>query len=313
VIHGDLLAAGGTLTLSGTVTQDIRAVGGQITVSGDIGRNVTLAGGTLLFTPSATIQGSLVASGGLLRLAAPVRGAVTVAAGSATLSGRIDGRVEAIAGTLRLTSNARLADRLTYRTPEPASIDEHATIAGPITRKRMPRALLPETEDVFELLVGLWLLANAASLVTTLVLGLLLLHFSPKLTHVAMSHFSERPLETFGLGLLGLIGAPLLAALMALTVLGLPLAAFVVVLYLLSLYLGRLFVLGWAGLQVLTWLGKPDSRPTAFVVGAVAYFLLSLIPFLGGLLTFFTLLAGLGTLLLTFQAVYTAARQEGLI
>ncbi len=312
-INGDLLAAGGAVTLSGRVAQDVRLVGGQVTISGAIGRNGTVAGGNIEMTPSGSVGGSLVAGAGHLHLAAPIQGDVKLAAGRATLSARVGGALEAMVGSLRLTSTAVVAGGVTYASREEASIDERATISGPVTRKRAPEVLPPSGEEVWAFLAGLWLTVAVANFVSTLVLGFLFLHFYPNATEVAIAQLRERPLTVFGLGFFTLIGAPLIAGLLALTMLGLPLAAVLLLWFGLLLYLGRIFVIQWAGHFLLDRLGKAHHRRTAFLAGLTLYFLLTLIPFFGELLTFLVLVAGLGTLLLTKKILYTQLRNQNIL
>lgn len=312
-INGDLLAAGGTVTLSGTVAQDLRLVGGQITISGAIGRNGTIAGGNVEMTPSASIGGGLVAGAGHLHLAAPIGGEARLAAGRATVSNRIGGALNAIVGSLRLTSTAVVAGGVTYASREEASIDERATVSGPVVRQRAPEVVPPSGEEVLGFLAGLWLTAAVANFVSTLVLGLLFLHFYPNSTEVAISQLRERPLGVFGLGFFALIGAPVAVGLLSLTILGLPLAFILLIWFLLLLYIGRIFVIQWAGHLLLDRLGKAHHRRSAFLAGLALYFLLTLIPFFGGLLTFLVLIAGLGATLLTQKMLYSQLRTQGMV
>ena len=312
-VKGDLLAVGGTVTISGTVAQDARLAGGQITISGDMGRNLTVGGGNIELTPSASIHGGVVAGGGNIQLAAPVSHDVKIAAGNLTISNRIGGDVDAIVGRVRLTSKAAVTGNLTYQSPAFASVDDLAKISGSVTRKEFPRDSLPSAKAILGLLAGLKLLLLAMSFVSTLVLGFLLMHFYPNSTQKAVDQLRQRPMASLGLGLLALIGPPLLAGLLALTIVGLPLALVALAWYFVVLYLSRVVVIAWAGQAIFQRLGKADRKRWAFVVGLVAYFLLALIPVLGGLVTLIVILFGLGALLFTKKETYVAARGQAMV
>lgn len=312
-INGDLLAVGGTVTISGTVAQDVRVAGGQVTISGEMGRNLTVWGGNIELTPSAAIHGGVVAGGGNIQLAAPVRHDVKIAAGNLTISNRIGGNVGATVGRIRLTSKAVVTGNLTYHSPSFALVDDLAKISGVITRKEFPREGLPSAKAILGLLAGLKLLLTVMSFVSTFILGLLLMHFYPTSTQRAIDRLRERPMDSLGLGLLALIGPPLLAGLLSLTVVGLPLALVALAWYFIVLYLSRVVVIAWAGQAIFQRLGKADHKRWAFMVGLVAYFLLALIPVLGGLVTLIATLFGLGAILSTKKEAYIAARSQGMI
>jgi len=312
-INGDLLAVGGTMTISGMVAQDVRVTGGQVTISGEIGRNLTVGGGNIELTPSAAIHGGVVAGGGNIQLAAPVSRDVKIAAGNLTISNRIGGNVGATVGRIRLTSKAVVTGNLTYHSPSFALVDDLAKISGVITRKEFPREGLPSAKAILGLLAGLKLLLTVMSFVSTLILGLLLMHFYPTSTQRAVDRLRERPMDLLGLGLLALIGPPLLAGVLALTIVGLPLALVALAWYFIVLYLSRVVVIAWAGQAIFQRLGKADHKRWTFMAGLVAYFLLAVIPVLGGLVTLITTLFGLGAILSTKKEVYLAARSQAMI
>lgn len=312
-INGDLLAAGGAVTITGTVAQDVRVAGGEVTIDGEVGQNVTIAGGTVELTNAAALQGSLVAAGGRLRVSAPVARDARLAAGSVMIADRITGNLHAAAASLRLTSTAAVAGDLTYWSGEIASIDSRAQIEGRVIRKELPEDFWPSPKDVAGALVGARLVLWLASLVSTLVLGLLFLRLYPNATRATVDQLGAQPLALFGLGVLAFLLVPVLAGLLAITVVGLPLALVLLAWYGLALYLGRIFVLQWLGERLLGLFGRQTGGRGAFVVGLVLYFLIALIPLIGGLVTALTLMFGLGATLYVKKTVYTAVRERSMV
>jgi cytoskeletal protein CcmA (bactofilin family) len=312
-INGDLLAAGGTITVAGSVSQDVRVVGGQITLNGSVGRNLTIAGGDVDLSESAAVKGGLVSAGGRVRLAAPVGSGARIAAGSVIVSGPVAGNLDAMTGDLRLTSKATVSGNLTYWSQEAASIDPGAKIAGGVTRKALPEVSRPRMETVLGALAGVVIVAKLVSAASTLILGLLLIYLFPGYTQSTISTLSARPAASFGIGLLALIVTPAAATMLLVTVLGLPIGLMAIALYLVAIFLVRVFVIVWLGRALLSWRGNEVRNTWALVVGLIVYSVLTLIPFVGGLVALSAILFGLGATLLADRSLYTAAREKEMI
>lgn len=312
-INGDLLAAAGKIIISGDISQDARIAAGRVTIDGNIGRNLTLAGCQVELAKTGRIQGGMVAAGCDIHVAGDVERDVKLGAGSVTVSNKIGGDASIAARSIRLTSNADVGGDFTYRSKHVPSIDEQANIAGSIFKREFPKAGLPSKEEMFAVWAGMKLLVTLASFTSTLVLGLLLIHFYPKFSQRAVSQLKDRPLASIGLGFIVLIVIPVLVGLLGITLLGIPLAAFLAMVFLIYLYLGRIFVIAWVGQATFEKLGKGDHEKWAFTSGLVLYSLLTLIPFLGGVMTALVIVFGLGMILLAKKEVYGEARNHGLI
>lgn len=306
-VSGDLLAAGGTVRLPGTIAQDVRVAGGEVIVSGRIGRNATLAGGTVELTNTATVQGGLVAAGGNVSVAGPVGGDAMIAAGNLTVSSGIGGKMDAAVGEMRLTSRAVIAGDLSYWSDKEASIDELARVAGTETWNPTPEKIRPGKY------AGAALVLKLLSLVSTLIVGLLLIGFFPHFSGTTVSTLRKRPWASLGLGFVVFAAAPVALLIIAVTVVGIPLALILLALYLISLYLAKIFVISWAGTSILGRWGKEERKYRAFVTGLILYSLLTLVPVLGGLIALFVLFFGLGAAVFAEWALYRAARGKEIV
>jgi cytoskeletal protein CcmA (bactofilin family) len=312
-INGDLLAAGGTVTIAGSVSQDVRVVGGQITLNGSVGRNLTVAGGDVDLSESAVVAGGLVSAGGRVRLAAPIGSSARIAAGSAIVSGPVRGNLDVMTGDLRLTSKAAVSGGLTYWSQEQASIDSGAKVAGGVTRKALPEMSRPRAETLLGALAGVVIVAKLVSAASTLILGLLLIYLFPGYTQSTVSTLSARPGASFGIGLVALIITPVAATMLLVTVFGMPIGLMAIALYLVAIFLVRVFVIMWIGRVLLAWRGNEVRNTWALVVGLIVYSLLTLIPFVGGLVALSAILFGLGASLLADRSLYAAAREKEMI
>lgn len=310
-IEGDLLAAGGTVMIVGTVTQDVRVVGGQVTIGGEIGRNVTVAGGHVELLPSALLHGNLVAAGGNVEIAAAVEQDVKVAAGKSLLSNRIGGDATLAAGSIRLTSKAAIDGDLVYWSEWPASVDEQASIGGRVAQKPLPA--VPSSREVFMAFAGLKLILTAAGFLSSLVLGLLLFRFYPHSMERASDHLLEQPFASLGVGLLVAVLTPLMIAFFAATLVGIPLALMLLCWYVLILYVSRIAVIAFAGRLLFDQAGVRSHPRWGFLVGLILYYALTLLPIVGWIMTFLTVLLGTGALVRTKRDVYASAEAQGLV
>lgn len=312
-INGDLLAAGGTITISGSVSQNVRVAGGEITLSGKIGRNLTVAGGNVGLNESAAVAGGLVAAAGRVRLAAPVGKDAKIAAGSVLVSGPVNGNLEAVTGDVRLTSKAVVSGDLIYWSQRIASITQGAKVGGVVTRKTMPEFPRPRVGTLLGALAGVLLVAKLVSFVSTLILGLLFVYVLPRYTQSTVSILRQRPWASLGVGFVALVVTPVAAGMLLITVLGVPLALMVTALYLMAIYLVRVFVILWFGTALFAWRGREVRPVWALVTGLFVYSLVTLIPFIGGFVTLFVVLFGLGAALLADRSVFLAAREKGTV
>jgi cytoskeletal protein CcmA (bactofilin family) len=313
-INGDLIAAGGTVEVSGNVTQDARVAGGQVNISGQIGRNLTIGGGNVEIANNAILGGSLVAGAGNLNVRAPIAKDIKAGAGNLVIANIVEGDVEAGVGTLRLSSNGRVNGDLNYYSNDPVSIAPDATVSGKVTFNQTPEYEGPKASDVAKGLAGVAAFFKLISLVSTLILGLLLVYLFPKFTEEVSENIQRRPWASLVVGILVLILSPIIFLVLLITVFGIPLAFFFLFLFLASLYITRIFALYFLGDFILERL-KRDKLGGAwkFVVGMFAYYLITLIPIIGELIAFVVLLFGLGSSLITKKEIYSALRKKNTI
>jgi cytoskeletal protein CcmA (bactofilin family) len=294
-VDGDLIATGGQVTVSGTVTGDLLAAAGDTTISGEVGGDVRAA------TGQARVEGQvgedllLAAGQASVASGARVGGDLVFAAGRMTMDGTVSGSVLGATGNYLRRGSVAGSERITVEQRE----ERRPTLAD--------RVLDGVRRYASILLVGallLWLLARAV--------------------RGAADAVRARPLVSFGVGILAVVGAVLLLGLLVLlTVLvaivlglvglgslagvavfgGILVAAVVVFLLIMAVGFGAQAVVGLA----LGWLLlRGDRRSFAGALGALALgvlvvVLLSVIPVAGGVLEALVVLLGLGALVLAMR------------
>ena len=299
-INGDLLAAGGNIDIRGKVTGDIRAAGGQINVSGNVGRNLSVAGGSINLASNAQIAGNLTAAGGSVSVSSPIAGGITAGVGQMIISNRVGKDINA-AGQISLAPTANIAGNLTYWNTNPAQISPGATVSGQITQNQPPGEKKVEPAGFLAALAAFQIWMTLAFLVTYLVIGLLLLHFTPLFLRETAGQIEKRPWASLGIGFLALLVTPLIIFTLMITLLGIPLALALLLLYILAIFLSKIFISLTLGKKILNIFTKEARDGWALLLGIIIYLILAGIPILGGLVILVATSFGLGALLLSLK------------
>jgi hypothetical protein len=211
-----------------------------------------------------------------------IHGNVVAANGSVLVSGLVEGDVHAFNGPVTVTGEGRVDGDVFHRGD--LSIEPGGVVAGTTSQIGVGGAYRRLDLAVR---LGAWLAASAS----VLALGLLLLLLVPRGLDAASAALSARPGGVVGLGAALLVGIPVAAVLVLLTVLGIPLGVAVL------LALALIYVTGYT---VAAWLvgrrlvKEPSSRWVAFLAGWGALRVLSLIPFVAALSWLAAAVVGLG-------------------
>lgn len=313
-INGDVLAAGGQLTLDANVSEDARLAGGQITVNGAIAGNLTFMGGNVILSKDLTLAGNLVGGVGNLESQARVSGNITLGAGNATLGNQIGGDITAGVGLLRFSPDTSVDGDLTYYSEEDFILPETATISGDITKKLPPehfRDLSDQnfTQQVEENLRSFVSLTRLISLLTSIIIGYLLIHFFPNYSYRVITAIEDRPGMSALTGLVTLIVAPILGLILLILVITAPLGLILWLLFGLILYLSRIFFMYWLGARILDRMGRTADKTITLLIGIGLYYILTAIAIIGPLTLIVSTLLGTGAILLAKQRTYLSARK----
>ena len=307
-VAGDAVAAGGKLRLGAEVGQSVYAAGGQVNINAKVGRNLRVAGGRVELSPKADVAGNVSVAGGQLRLHGAVRGHVQAAGGRVHINGPVGGDVLAMSGQVELGAQARIGGKLRYRSGEGLRQDPGAQVSGGIellvpgwseAASRPPAQHPPQQRHGFGWAGWLW----SAGLI---VLAALWLALAPHTSARSSQMMRERLGLSVGLGFIWLVCVPVLTLLLLLTIIGIPLALFAFAVYLAVLPLAyAAAAVGVGDWALHRWQTAHASAPR-WRIGAAAMALVMLtllghVRWLGALLAFVLLLAGLGALLLLWR------------
>ena len=313
-VQGDLIATGGTVRVDGRVDGDLVASGGRVIVAG-------------------TVTGDLLAAAGTTTISGAVQGDARIATGQAQVEGqgRVGEDLLVAAGQATLAPDAQVGGDLIFAT---GRMRMDGAVAGSVLGSTgsstgdgsvggSERVNLDQPQEQQEPTLADRTVDALRRYVSILAVGALLLWLLPGMLRGATGAVGERPLVSFGVGILGflavvvglvlvvlvtvllavLLGLLGLGSLTGLTVFGGLLAAASVVFLLVlaaafaapatvGLALGRLLVrAGGEDRSFLGWLG-------ALALGVLLVVLVAAIPVAGGFIEALLAMLGLGALLL---------------
>ena len=305
-IGGDAFIAGGNVRVDQKVAEGLFAVGGNVTIEGDIGRHARVAGGDVTIARGATVNGKATLGGAHVDVVGRVGQDLTIGADSARVNGQIDGSADISARHIELGPEAVIAGKLTYWSPQEATIDAAARVAEGIDYRPVTVPEGAHAAGIVALMMG-----KAFLLVGLMVMGSLLVLMFPNFTGTVETAFTSHPGNSVALGFGLLVGLPIIGVLFMITLLGIPLGLTVFFLYPLVLTLGYLTAAVFIGDGGMSYLRKGRNLTTGiriigFVGALVALALIGALPLIGGLLVFILLVGGIGAWVMALYERYHA-------
>jgi hypothetical protein len=308
-IDGTLFATGGHVTYAGSAKQVFMS-GGDVQFGGSVDEEAFLAGGNLVVGEAARFT-ELHAAGASVDFGGTSTGDVNLAGAFVRLNGSVDGDVELAGEDIVIGPSTRVTGNLTYYATKEAQIDPAAQITGEISYKQESEREIEwkrEKKNPFSgyglsnNLYGslFWFVALGAS-------GILMALVFPRWFGAAAAAGRERPLSSLMLGFAFLIAVPVAAIIFMVMVIGLPFGGF-----LLALYVGLLCIsMIGAGLglgHVLFDRSRDDqAKILLYLAGLAILTVVGVVPIIGGIVTFFAMLLGLGVLVRGLWAATRAA------
>lgn len=254
----DGFVAGSEVKLNNVqIARDLYAAGSNITVTGTVGRNLFVSGDNVV------------------------------------IDGAINGDVYVDATTLIINSNSVITGKITYNDDAETTISKDAVIGSKTTYKNPSRDVSIDAKSLTTTVIVNKLLNTLTNLLNILVVGLLMVLLIPRLFEKLSEIEANRLLPSFAWGLLILVAAPVIALIALFTFVGISAGILIGVLYGVLIYLSTIF-----STYVITKLifKKVKNPYLILLIGLPIVYIIKLVPFLGGLLSFALLCLGLGLL-----------------
>ena len=246
--------------------------------------------GTLVVEADRTVDTALIFDGPA-RVDGTVEESLVVFNGDAEVTGTVGGDVVVFNGDLVVRSGAEVdGDLVTNSTP---TVEDGATVNG-------DQVSVVTRFDVDLIDFGSRLAWWIGYTVSSLVLGLLLLAFAPRLESKVRAAVNDRlgPSIGWGAGLFFLL--PIGSVLLLVTIVGIPLGLFTMLALALIYSVGYVVAATAIGGRILR--DPTTSRFFTFLAGWLPLRLLALIPFVGGWLWFLASAWGLGLLAVAIRS-----------
>lgn len=329
-VHGDLILTGGTIVINDSVSNDILVAGGDITFNGYVGDDIRCAGGKLLVEKD--VAGDLVITGGNVQVAKPalISGSLLAGGGEVLLNGTVKGYAKSRAGKLKV--NGLIEKDLEVKGGEVvingivngrSSLAAQKLLIGPDAafmqsvrywdRKgkadfgqsvKNGRAVFDQSLQIksprwqylgfASFLALLWYLS--AVLIFILVIRYLFGEPLQKSAETLTGNIARH----IGIGLLFLVFAPIIIAMVCATIIGLPLGLLAMALYfiiiMLSLIISAIVIADWYNTRYeRRWSFRNQVWATLIVF--IILKLVSLVPFMGWAVMGFTVCLVFGSVI----------------
>ena len=287
-IKGLAFIAGNTVAVENSTKYGFVA-GNTVKIAGTIQNDLFVTGNLLNIAETANIGGDVFAAGNEMVVQTDLPGDLAFTGNTLKIEGTtIHGNVNLSVDKVVFDAETKIEGSLTY--------NDTATIVG------LGNANIKNVEsyhiDEEEPSLAREFYAKFLSMVGLFLVMLVLIFLMPRLHHeVARTDNTQGVIIRMATGAWLLILIPVLAIFARCSVVGVPLGVILIALYVIAIYVSQGFAGVWVGHLVIEKLAK--SRANVYIealVGIVLLGVLSMLPHIGGLIYFLSLLLGFGTL-----------------
>ncbi|MDO8468383.1 MAG: hypothetical protein Q7S29_01340 [Candidatus Peribacter sp.] len=334
-VKEDVLAAGGTVFVQGNIGGDVRIAGGNLVIGGTIGGDLVAAGGsvTLLDGSSVlgdlwmgggdlnlggTVGGDLQVRGGVIRMGSIVKGDVDIQGEDISISGSVDGSAVLAAKTITLDPRAKLMRDVRYWSAlgEKQFAATKSQIRGtvtydptllPLQGKQFEKAGKMTGAGIIVAIIGVGgFLLLSATLIILLVVLLTKTFFAD-----SAKFLSKKTWTSFLYGFLFFAATPVAAFLFLISIIGIPIALFIGFLYVFAILFANPITAIVLARTLEMRRGAKWGKPMIILVSVLFYLALKivhLIPIVGWMVCFVTVLFAYGAVMATKWSKWTKVR-----
>lgn len=290
-------ASAGDLEVGGTVYNAYLA-GNTITLKGEYGKDVYVVGNRIRVAPGTIINGDLRVGGAIVTLEGKILGNVYASVSELESKADISGSMKVNNEQLRFTGGTVGGD-LIYTADESASGLDKIIVNGK-TQRKDPPVNSDYDEHYYQ--------NQFLGLLSSLLLGLLLVIYLPQKSMAVVSGVMENYRRSWAVGASAFIVFPLLALLLAFTLIGLTTSIVLILVYIILVIMSSIYSSLIIGLWLLKRSG--DATPAlwaAVLVGVTLSVVAVNIPLLGVLamlfIAFGLIVPTMGSLLIWYRSI----------
>ncbi len=303
-VAGDATLAGGAVTVRAAVGDDLRAAGGDINIESTVGGELYASGGNITLSNAAAVADAATLYGGNVSIEGKINGPLTVYAQKVVLNGEVSRDVEINAEEVELGPRAKLGAALRYPANAQFKTAEGVIIGGAVTRgdsMNGRRDTHPNREWHGEMMgTGPSWAGTVASIIALLAISALFLLVFTGFAQRASQRIPATPWPALAAGVAVLLGTPMLAMLLMITLIGIPISIALMMLFPLMLVMGC--VVGVFSISQRVRRAIQKETPSAGSAARLGFFALTLllvlllgsVPFIGSLILVAIMLLGTG-------------------
>jgi len=224
---------------------------------------------------------------------------------STELSGTLGQDLEAFGANVRLMDTAHVTGnaRLRVGSEDHLYREEGARVDGEVTFLDLPEEFEPRSRYA-TLEFYLWKLAH---LVSAVLVGLALLWLIPSLTNTSING-AMNGLKLAGVGIIALVSVPIIAVLIAITIVGIPFSVVALFAWMLGIYLSQILIGVFIGRMIFSDSKFETNWVMIMIAGMASVIVVINLPAIGGAIGFVLTIVGLG---LITTSVYDALSNRG--
>jgi hypothetical protein len=305
-VTGDVNAAGLLVHVGGEVGDDVRAIGARVIVQCLVADALLVAGGEVTIIRHSRIGGNAMLAGRRVVNHGDVHGTLDVVASSVEIDGEVGGTARIRSDDVVIGPRARLKGDLVVHGSSPPRVAEGARIAGKVTVQPPPRR-------------GAWEWFVLASRAALMQVGMLLVAWAwmalaPALSRDAAAIEWRSPGLAEGVGIAAVTGLPVVAVLLAVTIVGIPVAVGVAAAWVLLVLAGyastATFLGGWMRARAAPGAGQPGlgARLGWTFLALLLLRAAAAIPWAGWVVLVAAVLAGAGAVARAAQIAHARSR-----
>jgi len=298
-VDGDVYVGGGTVNITGTVTKDVVVGAGTVIITGKIGDDLRVSGGNI--TIGGSVGGELLAGGGNITIlpGVTVGKSTYIGGGNVSLGGTFGGDAKVSGGALVFSPGTKVSGNLDYYTQKELDLS-NVKVGGeanfheqkaPVKNKQMYTNKFP-----WVAFITIWSLISLAAF---LILVYLMFYLWRKDVNDMISKAFAKPGRELLRGFATMFLIPIAVIILFITIIGFPLGIFALLSYiaLMMLSAAMAVILGAALLARFVFRRKEtELNWWLILIAAVVIMLLKLVPFVGWIINFLIMLAALGVM-----------------
>lgn len=300
-IDGIGFIAGNTVNVNGDMEYCFVA-GKDVTVNGSIQKSVYIAGRNVKLSKDAKINRDVFIVADTVTLEGTISRDASIGASELIIKkgSKIEGNIDTNADKITIEEGVTISGTLKYNENAKTDISKDATIKNTETYKQT------ETNQNNTTKYTDTIISIINTIVVFVVITAVFSNTTSKTTKIYEDN--KKYLKNAGIGLLILCSVPIISILLLVSSLGISLGFILIALYIMGLYLSQIFtgfVLGDAIFNKL--INKELNTVLIGILGIVILKLLMLIPYIGGIITFISLVLGLGTI---YELVFVKEKKQ---